>query len=80
MRSTTGGNLSRLAAETGLDPWSSSAVEVRRVLQEQETVPSLQDMWRVSYLEKLLRNRGQLFYLGENTDHIRELIDAICVN
>ena len=80
VRSTTGGNLAGLSAETGLDLWTTSAVRVRRVLQDQEPQPSVQDMWRVAYLEKLLRSRGNLHYLGENTEHISQLIDAICIN
>ena len=38
------------------------------------------DRWRVSYLERLLEERGQAYYEGGDCEHLTVLIDSLCTN
>ena len=76
--STTGGNLYRLAQETGLNPWIASPDMVRIALQEKDTVVPEEDRWRLPLLEKLLIQRFNMKSLLQNTKAVQSLIDSLC--
>ena len=38
------------------------------------------DQWRLPFLGRLLAERGEKFYLCEDTNWLTEQIDALCVN
>ena len=38
------------------------------------------DRWRISYLAKLLEERGQVHYEGGDVEHLTVLIDNLCTN
>ena len=80
VRTTTGGNLHHIREVTGLDPWTCSPKEVKRVLGEKlGQVPDL-DEWRLPYLGKLLEERGERHYNMEDTTELTKLIDSLCIN
>ena len=75
IRTTTGNNLQLIRDLSGLDPWCCTSKQMKTVLMDRVTeVPDL-DQWRVSYLGKLLEQRGEL-----HTSQLTKLIDSICVN
>ena len=80
VRTTTGMNLHHVQEMTGLDPWNCMGGQVRKVLDEKLVELPVQDEWRLPYLGRLLEQRGQKYYLVEDTDELTELIDSLCVN
>ena len=79
IRSTTGGNLSLIAALSGKDPWTDSTGSMRAALEKAETVevPHV-DKWRVGYLGVLLEQRME--WQDDEEKEMQTLIDSICVN
>ena len=80
VRTTTGNSLQLLREMTGLDPWSCLGHQVKKVLGEKVTEVPQQDSWRLLYLQKLLEQRGEMYYRMEDTTQLTELIDSICLN
>ena len=80
VRTTTGNNLNMIRELTGLDPWSCLANQVKRVLSDKLAEVPQQDSWRLLYLEKLLEQRGEMYYQKEDTTELTELIESICLN
>ena len=80
VRTTTGNNLHLIRDMTGLDPWSCLGNQVRKVLAGKLAEVPQQDCWRLLYLEKLLEQRGEMYYVMEDTRQLTELIDSICLN
>ena len=78
MGSTTGTNLSKLAEESGLNPWIASPMKITEALTKLYTMAPNEDQWRFSLLEKLLMQRYKMEMQVENTDAIQELIDSLC--
>ena len=80
LRSNTGRNVRLVEKESGLDLLSTSKFKLRQeLLQNRRLIPEA-SAWRVPYLSKLLEHRQELYYAGQNSDHITSLIDSICVN
>ena len=79
-RTTTGSNLQLIRELCGLDPWSCSSGKVKEVLGNRLVQVPTQDFWRLSYLGKLLEQRGESYYQMGDTSELTELIDSICVN
>ena len=63
-----------------MDPWTCSPKQVKAVLAERLCPIAEQDKWRISYLGKLLEQRGEKFYAMEDTEEVTELIDSLCTN
>ena len=80
VRTTTGRNLWFLKQKTGLDPLSSCSGKMKAVLGNKLAVVPDRDRWRVSYLERLLEERGQAYYEGGDCEHLTVLIDSLCTN
>jgi hypothetical protein len=80
VRTTTGRNIWFLKGETGLDPLSSCPGKMKTVLGNKLAVVPDRDRWRVTYLERLLEERGQAHYEGEDHEHLTVLIDSLCSN
>ena len=55
-------------------------IQVKKVLGEKLAEVPQQDKWRLLYLEKLLDQRGEMYYRMDDTAQLTELIDSICVN
>ena len=75
---STGQNLDLIRWETGLDPLSSSLVELKAALATGVPSVPVMDGWRVDYLGKLLDARGENYYLGEDSQHLTVLIESLC--
>ena len=80
VRTTTGNNLNMIRELTGLDPWSCLGNQVKKVLGGKLAEVPQQDSWRLLYLEKLLEQRGEMYYQMEDTTELTELIESICLN
>jgi hypothetical protein len=80
VRTTTGSNLHLIRDMTGLDPWRCLGIQVKKVLGEKLAEVPQQDKWRLLYLEKLLDQRGEMYYRMDDTAQLTELIDSICLN
>ena len=80
VRTTTGRNIWFLKTETGLDPTCSSSAKVKAVLESKVTTIPDRDMWRIRYLARLLEERGQAHYEGEDVNQLTVLIDSLCTS
>jgi hypothetical protein len=80
IRTTTGSNLNLISRLTGLDPWSCTSSQVKNVLGKRLAEVPNQDEWRLSYLGKLLEQRGEWHFQMTVTSELTELIDSLCVN
>ena len=78
--STTGINLAKIHAETGLNPFSTSARVFRQAFEEREPTVPVEDLWRIPFLVKLLNQRKEMEANCANTDNISELIDSLCTS
>ena len=80
VRSTTGSNIAHIRRESGLSPLCSSMLQLKARLSETgATVPD-GDQWRMQYLSRLLQERGEAFYEGEETLEWTELINSLVIN
>ena len=80
MGSTTGKNLALLERETGMNPWSSPSWKVSAKLDSMKAPVPVQDIWRLDYLGKLLRERYRLSKELQQTKQIDALIESLCIN
>ena len=78
IRTDTGNNLHLIRDLTGLDPWASTSLDVKKLLRERPGEVPAQDMWRLPYLAKLLEQRGGLYHQMLGTRELTELIDSLC--
>ena len=67
IRTTTGQNLHVIHDLTSLDPRSCFGSQVKKILGDKLAEVPQQDWWRISYLEKLLTERGEKHYTMGNT-------------
>ena len=82
LQSCTGRNLAYIREETGLDIWACTSKQVRVALEKEDKLAVVPgpDQWRLPFLGRLLAERGEKFYLCEDTNWLTEQIDALCVN
>ena len=82
IRTVTGSNLALVLRETGLDPVVSSLGEIKKELRKKIVSVPERDKWRLAYLGRLLRDRGEAYYRAENEEVTRltSLIDSLCIN
>ena len=82
IRSNTGSNVHYIRQQTGLNPTVHSTREIKQAQSDAKVEPSIPDQWRVRFLEKLLAERGELHYLGDDirANNITLLINSICIN
>ena len=82
-QSVTGKNLLLVQELSGINPWTATPGRLKAALQAEEVVdvPAL-DMWRLSYLSSLLRQRGEAHYLALEDDEqrITDLINSLVIN
>ena len=76
IRSMTGKNLSFLASEFGLDPWTNSAEKFKKSYVGC-LVPE-EDKWRLPLLGKLLVQRSEMVLFEEEVQIITDMIDSLC--
>ena len=80
VRTTTGRNIQFLKDETGLDPNTTLSSRIKSVLCGSLVEIPARDGWRIGYLCKLLQERGQAYYDGEDHEHLTVLIDSLSTN
>ena len=82
VRSSLGSNLALLQRETGLDPWVVGPGHLKQELQRVERVDVPEcDSWRVTYLQKLLIQRLQAHFNGdqEEEERLKGLINSLVI-
>ena len=84
IRTTTGRNLRVLERETGGLTWLTPSRKIKEELQKRQPGVPAEDGWRVPYLGKLLEERDNLVYQGDEdskeVERVQELIDSLCSN
>ena len=80
VRTTTGRNIQFIREETGLDPITTLSSRIKSVLCGNLVETPARDRWRIGYLCKLLQEREQAYYSGEDYEHLTVLIDSLCTN
>ena len=81
VQTTTGSNLRLIERETGLSAWSTGPGKLKDALVRHEIAPvEDREKWRIPLLNKLLIQRQELFYLGEDIEDISGLINSLCIN
>ena len=80
MGSTTGKNIAMLERETGLSPWTELPVKFSQKLAALKTQIPEQDLWRLEFLSKLLRERYNLSKQLIDTKYVSSLINSLCIN
>ena len=84
IRTTTARNMRMLEQETGGLTWAAPGVKIRERLACREPSAPGVDAWRIPYLGRLLEQRDQLAYQGEELseelDEVQALIDSLCTN
>ena len=78
VRTTTGRNVWLLRRETGVDPLLTKSWQIKAILTRKLACIPNGDRWRIMYLAKLLVDRGQAYYEGEEYQDLTELIDSLC--
>ena len=82
LRTVTGCNIALVRVVSGEDPLSASSWKVKNSLMKSAVDVPGGDVWRVSYLAKLLTERGEASYRVEDSAVLRltALIDSLCTN
>ena len=81
VQTTTGSNLRLIERETGLSAWSTGPGKLKDALVRHEiALVEDREKWRIPLLNKLLIQRQELFYLGEDIEDISGLINSLCIN
>ena len=52
--------------------------KVKQMLEEKLPAVQDRDKWRLTYLGKLLEERGEAHYAGCETGNLTDLIDSLC--
>ena len=73
---TTGAEVLRW--KTGLDPLATSLVKMKAAIWSNLAAVPVDDVWRLEYLGKLLKARGDAHYGEEDTNQLTVLIDSLC--
>ena len=82
IRSVTGSNIALVRLEAGMDPLHSCLGKLKAVLQSRvASVPEL-DRWRLDYLARLLKQRGEASFMADDGEvrRLSTLIDSLCIN
>ena len=59
----------------------ASQEKLKEAIRIKETVAVEEgDMWRIPYLSKLLGQRQELVYLGEEVEEVSNQINSLCIN
>ena len=71
-----------IASETGLDPAQACLGHIKKELLSKVAIVPDRDKWRLDFLTKLLKQRGEALYIVDTKEvqRLSGLIDSICVN
>ena len=80
IQSTTGLNLNLVESASGLSAWDTSQEKLREaIIMKEEVIVEEGEQWRIVYLSKLLQQRQELWYAGEDVEEITCLINSLCI-
>ena len=82
IRSVTGSNIALVRQEAEMDPVHCCLGKLKRRLQSRvASVPDL-DRWRLEYLARLLKQRGEASFMADSAEvrRLSTLIDSLCIN
>ena len=83
IQTTTGSNIRMVEEASGMSAWDCGQDKLRGAIREKELVDvEVQDQWRIPYLNKLLGQRQELDYLGQEMGKTRveDLINSLCIH
>ena len=81
IQTTTGKNLRLIEISSGLSAWDAGQDNLKEAVRMKEVVSVDEvDRWRIPYLGKLLGQKQELTYLGEEVEEISSLINSLCIN
>ena len=81
IQTTTGKNLRLIETSSGLSAWDAGQDKLKEAVRMKEAVSVDEvDRWRIPYLCKLLAQKQELSYLGEEVEEISSLINSLCIN
>ena len=80
VQTATHNNLNLVMQEIGLVPLKTSSDKVKKIMSLKLTDVPETDSWMLPYLMKLLEQRGEAYYEGEDVDQLTVLIDSLCMN
>ena len=64
-----------------MSAWEAGQDSLKEAVSMKEAVSVDEvDRWRIPYLCKLLGQKQQLTYLGEEVEEISSLINSLCIN
>ena len=75
-KSVTSQNVKYIEERSGLSPWDYNKSRITAGLQRAEV--SVNDLWRISLLEKMFSQRTEMISRAENTSSVQTWIDSIC--
>ena len=82
-RTVFGSNVKLLSEVSGLDPWETGRVVMKRAINIRETrnVPA-EDSWRIPYLHRLFERQHMAYYNDEESkyDETTSLINSLTQN
>ena len=83
LRSNLGSNLALVRELTGLDPWVAPRSQLSAALEaaDRRKIPE-SDSWRPPFLQKLLTERLEAYYTGEEDEEkrLQGLIQSLVTN
>ena len=74
-------SLRLIEISSGLSAWDAGQDNLKEAVRMKEGVSVDEfDRWRIPYLGKLLGQKQELTYLGEEVEEISSLINSLCIN
>ena len=83
IRTTTGTNIRVVEEASALSIWDCCQDKLRDAIRRKEQVEvEANDEWRIPYLNKLLAQRQELDYLGQEVEKtmVDDLINSLCIH
>ena len=81
IQTTTGKNLRLIETSSGLSAWDAGQDKLKEAVRMKEAVSVDEaERWRIHYLCKLLAQKQELSYLGEEVEEISSLINSLGIN
>ena len=82
VRTTTGATMEMIRMETGLNMKNAGVGQVQEQLAKKAAAVPAAGTWRLSYLARLLQERGEAYYKSqeEEVNRLSGLIDSLCIN
>ena len=75
-------HLEMIRRDTGLNMENAGVGQVQEQLAKKAAAVPAADTWRLSYLDRMLQERGEAYYKSqeEEVNRLSGLIDSLCIN